>query len=54
MPCEGCHNRCHLGEAKCITDVAPEQIVAAYAQLAVSRSIIEYAAPAARWLKVAG
>jgi ADP-heptose:LPS heptosyltransferase len=54
MPCEGCHNRCHLREAECITDVTPEQIVAAYAKLAVSRSIIEYAAPAARWLKVAG
>jgi ADP-heptose:LPS heptosyltransferase len=54
MPCEGCHNRCHLAEAKCMTDVTPEQIVAAYAKLAVSRSIIEYAAPAARWMKVAG
>ena len=54
MPCEGCHNRCHLSEAKCMTDVTPEQIVAAYAKLAVSRSIIEYAATGARWLKVAG
>jgi|SRR5688572_19890382 ADP-heptose:LPS heptosyltransferase len=54
MPCEGCHNRCHLGEAKCITDVPPEEVVAAYAKLSVSRSIIEYAAPAARWMKVAG
>ena len=32
----------------------PEQIVAAYAKLAGSRSIIEYAVPAARWMKVAG
>jgi ADP-heptose:LPS heptosyltransferase len=54
MPCEGCHNRCHLSEAKCMTDVTPEQVVAAYAKLAVSRSIVEYAAPAARWMKVAG
>jgi ADP-heptose:LPS heptosyltransferase len=54
MPCEGCHNRCHLGEAKCITDVTPEEIVATYARLSVHRSIVELTAPPARWLKVAG
>jgi len=43
-----------LSEARCMTDVTPEQIVKAYATLAVSRSIVEYAAPAARWMKVAG
>lgn len=54
MPCEGCHNRCHLDVARCFTDVAPEEIVAAYAKLTISRAAVEYAAPAARWLKVAG
>jgi ADP-heptose:LPS heptosyltransferase len=54
MPCEGCHNRCHLSEAKCLTDVAPEEIVGAYGKLSVSRAMVEYTAPDARWLKVAG
>jgi ADP-heptose:LPS heptosyltransferase len=54
MPCEGCRSRCHLPEPQCISDVTPEQVTAAFAQLGVSRAIVEYAASAARWLKVAG
>jgi ADP-heptose:LPS heptosyltransferase len=33
MPCEGCMNRCHLEEPRCITQVEPGEIVAAYERL---------------------
>jgi ADP-heptose:LPS heptosyltransferase len=54
MPCEGCHNRCSLAEAECITHVPPADVVAAYARLCGTRARVEMTAPAAKWLKVAG
>lgn len=54
MPCEGCHNRCALAEAECITHVLPADVVAAYARLCGTRARVELTAPAAKWLKVAG
>lgn len=55
MPCEGCHNRCSLAEAECITQIEPAEIVGALSQLCgTRRSRVELTAPAAKWLKVAG
>jgi ADP-heptose:LPS heptosyltransferase len=55
MPCEGCHNRCTLAEAECVTQIEPADVVAAYAKLCgTARARIAPAAPAAKWLKVAG
>jgi ADP-heptose:LPS heptosyltransferase len=55
MACEGCHNRCHLPQAECIAGITPDQIVEAFAKLAVTRVQPEYATSGARWLlKVAG
>ena len=34
MPCEGCRCRCVLQEAQCLTKIAPEEVVSAYAELA--------------------
>jgi ADP-heptose:LPS heptosyltransferase len=38
MPCEGCLNRCHLEEPRCITQVEPTEIVAAYERLCIVKS----------------
>ena len=34
MPCEGCRGRCVQPEAQCLTRIAPEEVVSAYAELA--------------------
>jgi ADP-heptose:LPS heptosyltransferase len=54
MACEGCHNRCTLAAAECVTQIEPADVVAAYAKLCGTRARIAPTAPAAKWLKVAG
>ena len=55
MSCEGCHNRCTLAEAECITQIPPADVVIAFAKLCGTRgSRVEVSASAAKWLKVAG
>jgi ADP-heptose:LPS heptosyltransferase len=55
MPCAGCHNRCVLQEAECITHINPEEIVAAYARLKGKRYPLEvYVAPRKPTLQIAG
>jgi ADP-heptose:LPS heptosyltransferase len=40
-PCSGCHDRCTLPEAECITHITPDEIVAAYARLKGRRVALE-------------
>lgn len=40
-PCSGCHDRCTLAEAECITHITPDEIVAAYARLKGRRVSLE-------------
>jgi ADP-heptose:LPS heptosyltransferase len=55
MPCSGCNDRCILSEAECITQINPQEIVAAYARLKGRRFPLEvYVAPRKSPLQAAG
>jgi ADP-heptose:LPS heptosyltransferase len=53
-PCSGCNNRCTETEAVCITQIAPEDIVAAYGELKGRRRGVEVYVAEPRKYQAAG